>query len=197
MARKQVKPRVNIHRNKEGSLISNEQEILNTWVRYFDKLLNRRKDNDCSTLITASSNQISKGNPQNTTDAPTTKEIETALKKLKNYEAPGRDNIPIELLKYGGERLKQWLKHIFSSIWIKEEIPKQRLKGMICPMHKKGDQLECANYRCITLLNVTYKVFSIILYTRLLPHLESKLGHYQVGFHLRKSTINQIFVLTN
>jgi len=27
MARKQVKPRVNIHRNEEGSLISNVQEI--------------------------------------------------------------------------------------------------------------------------------------------------------------------------
>jgi len=183
MARKQVKPRVNTHRNEEGSLISNEKEILNTWVRYSDKLLNRRKDNDCSTLTIASSNQISKGNTQNTTDAPTTKEIETALKKLKNYEAPGTDNIPAELLKFGGEGLKQWLKHIFSSMWIKEEIPKDRLKGIICPMHNKDNQLECANYRCITLLNVTYRVFSIISYTRLLPHLESKLGHYQVGFH--------------
>ena len=163
MARKQVKPRVNIHRNQEGSLISNEQEILNTWVWYFDKLLKRRKDNDCSTLTTTSSNQISKGNTQDTTDVPTTKETETALKKLKNYEAPGTDNIPAELLKFGGERLKQWLKHIFSSIWIKEEIPKQRLKGIICPMHKKGDQLECANYWGTTLLSVTYKVFSIIL----------------------------------
>jgi len=46
--------------------------------------------------------------------------------------------------------------------------------------------LECANYRGITLLNVTYKVFSNILYTRLLPHLESKLGHHQEGFAEKK-----------
>jgi hypothetical protein len=46
MARKQVKPRVNIctSGNEEGSLISNGQ---GTWVRYFDKSLNRRKDNKC------------------------------------------------------------------------------------------------------------------------------------------------------
>ena len=38
-------------------------------------------------------------------------------------------------------------------------------------------------------------VFSNILYTRLLPNVESKLGHYQAGFHPRKSTINHIFGL--
>ena len=33
-ARKQFKPRVHIFRNEDGSLISNEQEILNRWVRH-------------------------------------------------------------------------------------------------------------------------------------------------------------------
>ena len=31
--------------------------------------------------------------------------------------------------------------------------------------------------------------------TRLLPHVESKFGHYQAGFHPGKLTINQIFGL--
>jgi len=124
-----------------------------------------------------------KGKTQDTIDAPTIEEIETAVKKLKNNKSPGTDNIPAELLKFGGDRLKQWLKHIFSSVWISEEIPKEWLQGIIFPLHDKVDQLECANYRGITLLNVTYKVYSGILYTSLLPHVESKLGHYQVGFH--------------
>ena len=55
--------------------------------------------------------------------------------------------------------------------------------------------MESTNYRGITLLNITYKVFSSILYTRLLPHVESKLGHYQTGFRPGKSKINQIFGL--
>ena len=38
MDRKQFKPRVHICRNKDGSLISNEQEILDRWVRHFNKL---------------------------------------------------------------------------------------------------------------------------------------------------------------
>jgi len=182
MARKQFKPRVHICRNEDRSLISNEQEMLNIWVRHLDTLLNGRKDNECVTFTTTSSNQILKEKTQDTIDAPTIEEIETALKKLKNNKSHGTDNIPAELLKSGGDRLKQWLKHIFLSMWINEEIPKEWIQGIIFPLHKKGDQLECATYRGIILLNVTYKVFSNILYTRLLPHVESKLGHYQVGF---------------
>jgi len=175
MARKQFKPRVHIFRNEDGSLISN--------------------DNECVTFTTTSSNQILKGKTYDTTDVPTIEETETALKKLKNNKAPGIDNILAELLKFGDDRLQQCLKHKFSSIGINEEIPKEWLQGIICPLHKKGDQLECANYTGITLLNVTYKVFSNILYTRLLPHVQCKLGHYQAGFRPRKSTINQMFRL--
>jgi len=73
-----------------------------------------------------------------------------------------------------------------SSLGITEEITKECLQGIICPLRKRGDQLECANYRGIALLNATYKVFSNILYARLLPHVESKLGHYQAGFRRKK-----------
>jgi len=90
MARKQFKPRVNICRTEDGSLISNEQEILDRWVRHFDKLLKRRNDNEGVTFTTISSNQISKAKTQYITDAPTNEETETALKELKNNKAPGQ-----------------------------------------------------------------------------------------------------------
>ena len=41
--------------------------------------------------------------------APTVEEVEVAVKKLKNYKAPGTDNIPAELFRYGGKEL---VKHI-------------------------------------------------------------------------------------
>lgn len=49
-------------------------------------------------------------------------------------------------------------------------------------MHKKGDKLECSNYRAITLLHVTYKVLSGTLYKRLAEYAEEILGDYQCGF---------------
>jgi transposase len=85
------------------------------------------------------------GKTQDTTDAATTGEIEAVLKKLKNNNSfiikTLPDIIPAELLKFSGDTLKQWLKHIFSSIWLNEQIPVEWLKGILCPLHKKGDQL--------------------------------------------------------
>jgi len=52
-------------------------------VRHFDKLLNGSKYNECVTFTIISSNQISQGKTQDTTDASTTVEIKPVLKKLK------------------------------------------------------------------------------------------------------------------
>jgi hypothetical protein len=107
MAKKQFKPRAHICKNEDGSLISNEQEILDRRVRHFDKLFNGRKDDECVTFTTASINQMSRGKTHDTRDAPTTEETETALKKLRNNTSAGTDSTPAELLKFGGDRLNQ------------------------------------------------------------------------------------------
>jgi hypothetical protein len=38
---------------------------------------------------------------------PTLEEVRDSLKNLKNNKAPGTDNIPAELLKYGGNEVMQ------------------------------------------------------------------------------------------
>jgi hypothetical protein len=70
-------------RNEDGSLISNEQEILDRWVRHFDKLLNGNKENECVTFTSINNNELLKAKTQDTLDAPTTEKTETTMKKLK------------------------------------------------------------------------------------------------------------------
>jgi hypothetical protein len=62
-------------------------------------------------------------------------------------------------------------------------------------VYKKGDKLDCKNYRGICLLNVTYKVFAKILYDRLLPHANKAVQHYQAGFQSGQLTTDQLFAL--
>ena len=80
-------------------------------------------------------------------------------------------------------------------IWEKEQLPSQWNKGIICPLYKKGDRLDCKNYRPITLLNAAYKIFAIILNQRLTDFTEATLGDYQSRFRPHRSTIDNIFMV--
>jgi hypothetical protein len=62
------------------------------------------------------------------------------------------------------------LHAVIQQAWTGEALPRSWTEGVLCPVYKKGDKLDCKNYRGICLLNVTYKVFAKILYDRLLSH---------------------------
>jgi sorting nexin-29 len=80
-------------------------------------------------------------------------------------------------------------------VWTTEKMPQEWNIGIVCPIHKKGDRLECRNYRGITVLNVAYKIFTNILNERLKPCAEKTLHNYQCGFRPGKSTCSQIFTI--
>jgi sorting nexin-29 len=80
-------------------------------------------------------------------------------------------------------------------MWLQEKLPDEWKRSIICPIHKKGNLLECANYRGISLLNTTYKALSNIIYAHLLPFTEAEIGSYQYGFRPGKSTTDALFIL--
>ena len=53
----------------------------------------------------------------------------------------------------------------------------------------------CSNYRGITLLSCTYKIFARILYNILLPYSNEILGEYQCGFRGGRSTTDHLFTI--
>jgi hypothetical protein len=168
-------------------------QILNRWKEYFSTLMNTEKENQSVTQVTQSKQPNSQ--PDKETPVPSFNEVCFIINNLKNGKAGGTDNILPELIKYGGRVLKQRIYKLILKIWEEEQLPSQWNEGIICPVYKKGDRLDCNNYRPITLLNVVYKIFAIILNQRLVDIVEPMLGEYQSGFRPNRTTIENIFMV--
>jgi sorting nexin-29 len=80
-------------------------------------------------------------------------------------------------------------------IWKQETIPPEWSEGIPYPIYKKGDRKQCNNYRGISLPNITYNIFAILLYNRLSERVEPEIGNYQMGFRPNTSTIDNIFIV--
>jgi hypothetical protein len=74
---------------------------------------------------------------------------------MKNNRAPGKDLIAAELIKHGGSMLRRRIHRLIEEVWETEQMPQEWSTALICPIHKKGNKLECSNYQGISFLNVT------------------------------------------
>lgn len=62
----------------------------------------------------------------------------------------------------------------------------------ICSIYNQSDKLHCKNYRGITLLNTSYKIFSNILAERLATYASRVIREYQCEIWKGRSTTDQI-----
>jgi sorting nexin-29 len=78
---------------------------------------------------------------------------------LKKYKSKGSDQILAELIQAECEILLSAIHKLINSVWNNEELPDQWKESSIVPVHKKGDKTDCNNYRGISLLSTSYKIF--------------------------------------
>ena len=152
-------------RDENGDLIADKSALLTRWKTYFKNLLNvhghqRNENGDENT---------NDGIDERELEEPSLDEVWKAVKKLKNNKAPGVDQIPSELIKYGGPALITEIHKLVCAIWNQQVIPEEWQEAIIVPIFKKGDKTDCNNYRGILLLSTCYKVLSNVLVARITP----------------------------
>jgi len=126
-----------ICKDAEDNVISQPDLILERWKDYFSKILNISEAIDIQTIIREHTNN----QPQ--IPLPSYNKICFIINNLKLKKAAGSDNIPPELLKHGRRTLKQKLHKLILMIWYNKQLPQQWNEGIICPIYKKGDRLNC------------------------------------------------------
>ena len=117
-------------RDSNGNVIKDEASRLQRWAEYFEGLLNVEEPEeliDFSSYSPAEEIDISQ-------DPPSREKLDKAISLLKRNKAPGIDNISPELLKDGGNNIREWLLRICKLIWHKESTPSEWGKGIILPL---------------------------------------------------------------
>ena len=124
-------------------------------------------------------------------------EIRKGVQSLKNGKSCGPDLFLNEFIKYGINSLIGYLHVLFNKIFDTGFFPDAWGEGYIVPLHKKGSIENVENYRGITLLSVTGKLFTNILNTRLNDWAENYHVYVeaQAGFRKGMGTADNIFIL--
>ena len=117
--------------------------------------------------------------------------------KIKNCE--GHDRIPQRIIIHGIELLKAPLAVLFDKIYNTKAIPEQWLISKVIPIHKKGSILNIENYRPISNLCSTSKIFEKLILQRLqVLETQNKVdltGKPQHGFLKKHSTATASFII--
>ena len=113
---------------------------------------------------------------------------------MKSGRAGGIDRVTADMLKADKKYGPKILTTIFEEIWNSEVTPTDWKMGLITKLPKKGDLSDCNNWRGITLLSLTSKIFSRIIHLRLLEAIRG-IRPEQAGFLPGRSCPEHIFAL--
>ena len=186
---KTEQPRTTVIEDKDGKLLTESSAVLGRWTQYCQELYNHKLNIDEDIVkekvndrdLDTENTQILK------------EEVEEAVRTMKTGKSAGIDNIPAELIKYGGPEMINALTIICQRIWTSKEWPDEWTKSILIPLPKKGNLKKCQNYRTISLISHPSKVMLKIILKRLKQKSEEILSDEQAGFRPGRSTAEQIF----
>ena len=191
MLRKEFAPRLNVIRDQQDTMLQSKDEIKRRWTEYCSSLY---KDPGGRDRMVRELEDISPPVDDDTQDILYS-EVQAAIDGLKKNKSPGSDGVTAEMLQVGGESLARQIHMLCNKSWKEGTIPDEWGKSILVPIPKKGDLSNCSNYRTISLINHTGKVFLVILLNRLKSQLDPYLSEEQAGFRKDRSTTHQILML--
>lgn len=187
--RKEKTPDVTNIKNKNGEMLTEDDEVMNRWREYFQDLLEGQQHIEEEIIY---DNTIPE---EGEIEYITLQEVQEVIKELKNGKAPGKDRLTTEMFKNLGEKGLVILAKIYNKTWAKEQIPNDWKKSIIVPIFKKGDKYDCNNYRGITLISTAMKIYEQIIDRKIKPIVENTLEESQSGFRKGRSIQDHLFTV--
>ena len=181
------KKKISSMKDKDGKKTSNREEILKICEQFYKELYDKTIQDP--PIQTTSSADTEKAPPF------TEREVESCLKDMSKNKAPGPDQITSDVYKLGGEQIIKCLTECFNNILETKKIPPSWNEAKIIILYKKGDPDDIKNYRPISLLAHSYKLFTRLLQKRMEEVLDRNQPREQAGFRKHFSTTDHIYTL--
>ena len=181
------KKKISSMKDKVGRKTSNRENILKICEQFYRELYDR----------TITDPPIKTTSSADTENAPpfTEREVEACLKNMSTNKAPGPDQITSDVYKLGGEQITKGLTKCFNKILETKTIPPSWNEAKIIILYKKGDPDDIKNYRPISLLAHSYKLFTRLLQKRMEEVIDRNQPREQAGFRKKFSTTDHIYTL--
>ena len=121
------------------------------------------------------------------------------LNSLDINKATGLDGIPSRFVRDGASIIACPLTHVINLSLIQGVVPDALKFARVVPLFKKNDKTEVGNYRTVSILTITSKVFERVVFDQVESYLDQKkLFHkFQSGFRSRFSTDTCLTHLTD
>lgn len=124
-------------------------------------------------------------------------ELKYVLSRTANNKAPGISGLLMEMIKYGGLKLLEWIVVQFN-YWMREQkIPKGILKSQIWLIPKGAYTGDISNTRPINLIEALRKLFSSVMSNRINIAIQKYnfLKGWNFGFMAGRSTADAVKIL--
>lgn len=173
----------NILLNDDGKIQLNIEEKLQTWKLYIQQLFD--------------DNRIPQHNYNNASTGPyiSKEEVTHAVKNAKSGKALGPDEVYAEVIKMLDDTGIYVLTKLFNIIYDTGAIPNEWLTSTFVTIPKTTNAKRCNEYRTISLMSQTLKIFLKIIHNRIYKRCEAVISESQFGFRNGLGTREALFSL--
>ncbi|CAG2255579.1 unnamed protein product [Mytilus edulis] len=188
----------------DNKIINTEEEILDTWASYYEKLAtpvdNPDFDDTYKLIVEQDISALTDTytNNRDTLAPVSEKEVVQIINSLKNGKAPDASRVTCEHLKFGGKTLSYVLTSIITFSFSNHIIPTVFKNGLACPVFKKKGKPkeDPGSYRKITITNPVGKLTEKLHLVRNKDNISNIQSPLQKGFTQGEIPLVAALILT-
>ena len=166
---------INAIRRSDGTVVSSTNDVLGVWRDFYFRLFSSQELSavDQRPFLDSIERRLTSNESKLCEGDLTIEECSKALSNMPSAKSPGVDGLPAEFYRRFWTLLGPDLVEVYNFCYRHGRLCKSQRQGAITLLYKKGDVLDPANWRPITLLCVDYKIAAKALGNRLLQVIAS------------------------